>query len=224
MMTAMSDSFVDLTYRGLPLGRRVKLSGVRPSTGYLEVPTPMPVGTAIAILTDDTVALEASVVEIHEQVGGSDRAPGMLVRPKLEGEAARAWWQQRVTLPELEVQPAQETPVPQAAGSIAIVPPKRVQRDTQIGMAVPEVVEEKEDTAVMEAIIDATSAPVRDSMPAIVDDGKKTTMMDSVDLAALGLTSPSGQMPAVTEEQAAAAVADDDDKKSSGKKKRKRKG
>src|SRR5258706_13612641 len=102
MPGATIDSFVDLTYRGLQLGRRIKLTQVRPTTGYLEVPTPMPVGTAIAILTDDTVALEAIVVEIHEQVGGSDRPPGMVIRPKLEAEVAKKWWKDRVDLPELD--------------------------------------------------------------------------------------------------------------------------
>ena len=98
---------------------------------------------------------------------------------------------------------------------------------TDTGLAVPEPIDEKQDTAVME-VVDPALIPVRDSTPSvIVDDGKQTTMMESVDLAALGLTTPSGQMPAVTDEQAAAASDgdDDDDKKpsSSGVRKRRRK-
>src|SRR3954470_1653124 len=73
----MSESFVDLTYRGLSLGRRVKLAQVRPSTGYLEMPAPMPVGTKIAVVTDDGVAFDAIVNAIHEQTGGTDKPPGM---------------------------------------------------------------------------------------------------------------------------------------------------
>src|SRR3954470_16011466 len=88
----MSESFVDLTYRGLSLGRRVKLSQVRPSTGYLETPAPMPVGTAIQIATDDGITLDATVTAIHEQTGGSDKPPGMIVKPALAGEASEAWW------------------------------------------------------------------------------------------------------------------------------------
>jgi len=49
----VNESFVDLTYRGLSLGRRIKLTQVRPSSGYLELPSPMPVGTLVAISTDD---------------------------------------------------------------------------------------------------------------------------------------------------------------------------
>lgn len=94
------ESFVDLTYRGLALGRRIKLTQVRPTTGYLELPMPMPVGTQIAISTDEGVTLDATVTQIHEQVGGSDRVPGMIVKPVLEATAASSWWQARVALPE----------------------------------------------------------------------------------------------------------------------------
>ena len=107
----MIESFVDLTYRGLALGRRIKLTQVRPTTGYLELPMPMPVGTAIAIATDEGVTLDAVVVQIHEQVGGSDRVPGMTVRPALGVEAASSWWQARVALPEESNPMARERPI-----------------------------------------------------------------------------------------------------------------
>ncbi|MGE0870230.1 MAG: hypothetical protein AB7P03_16820 [Kofleriaceae bacterium] len=99
----MIESFVDLTYRGMSLARRVKLTQVRPSTCYLEMPAPMPVGTTIRIATDDGIELEATVTAIHEQVGGSDKPPGMTVAPKLAGDAsdpAVAWFKARVALPE----------------------------------------------------------------------------------------------------------------------------
>jgi hypothetical protein len=182
---AVSESFVDVTYRGLSLGRRVKLAQVRPSTGYLEVPQPMPVGTSIGIITDDTVALDATVVAIHEQVAGSETPPGMVVRPKLEGDVARSWWTTRVTLPELEPDR------PRAGGMISNVPVVVVQkRMTNPGIGVPEVLDDGHDTGVMDAIdpavLDAAGTTSRD-LPKIVDDGKKTTAMDAVDLAALGL-------------------------------------
>ncbi|MEO8706960.1 MAG: hypothetical protein ABI867_43435 [Kofleriaceae bacterium] len=96
------ESFVDLTYRGLSLGRRIKLTRVRPSTGYLEHPMPMPVGTAVAINTDDNLVFDAIVTDIHEQVGGSENAPGMTVTPALADDQRATWWRERVTLPELE--------------------------------------------------------------------------------------------------------------------------
>jgi hypothetical protein len=96
----VNESFVDLTYRGLSLGRRVRLSQVRPSTGYLELPAPMPVGSRIAITAEDGMAFDAVVTAIHEQVGGSDRTPGMIVAPALVAEPAAAWWAARVSLSE----------------------------------------------------------------------------------------------------------------------------
>jgi hypothetical protein len=94
------ESFVDLTYRGLSLGRRIKLGQVRPSSGYVELPAPMPVGTRVAIATDEGVTIEAVVTWVYEQVAGSDRTPGMIVAPALTAAAAAAWWQDRVALPE----------------------------------------------------------------------------------------------------------------------------
>ncbi|MDX2091493.1 MAG: hypothetical protein SFX73_26770 [Kofleriaceae bacterium] len=92
----MSESFVDLSYRGLSLGRRIKLTRVHAASGYLEMPAPMPVGTSIAIATDEGLTLEATVTRVHEQVGGATIAPGMQVAPKLEGDEIVAWWEARV--------------------------------------------------------------------------------------------------------------------------------
>lgn len=176
----MSESFVDLTYRGLSLGRRVKLSDVRPTTGYVEMPAPMPVGTQLGILTDDTVALDAVVVAIHEQVAGSDRTPGMVLRPRLDGDAAKQWWQKRVTLPEQEKRAS--APVIEAPPPVVVVS----RRMTNPGLGVPEAVEEGHDTGVMDAV----------DMPQ--EEAPKTVAMDAVDLKALGLTTGSGEMTAVT--------------------------
>lgn len=199
----MSESFVDLTYRGLALGRRVKLTQVRPSSGYLELPTPMPVGTSIGIATDDGVVTSAIVTEIHEQVGGAEHVPGMLVTPALDGDAARAWWSERTTLPEL-------APVPAPAPEVATVRPKRTS-------AVPELIDDGRNTAAM-AAVDSPDAEPRDTQQIdivtsgesqpdmqapIVDDGKRTIAMAAVDLEALGLDpATTGNIP---------VMGDDDD-------------
>jgi hypothetical protein len=190
-MPAMSESFVDLTYRGLVLGRRVKLTQVRPTTGYLEMPAPMPVGTAVGIATDDGVLASAIVTEIHEQVGGSEHVPGMLVKPALDSDAIRSWWSTRVALPELPVVPP---PVP----AVSTVRPKR-------SSAVPELVDDGRNTAAM-AAVDAPVEELRDTQVIevmnadeqvpIVDDGKRTIAMAAVDLEALGLDAAStGSIP-----------------------------
>jgi hypothetical protein len=218
-MTSMSESFVDLSYRGLALGKRIKLTQVRPTAGYLELPTPMPVGTTIGIATDDGVLLEALVAEVREQASGTDAVPGMVVRPKLDADAARAWWKQRVSLAEDKPMPA-----PDAEGRVTVVS----RRTTET--AAPQVQDDGRNTAVMSTIDDSAGMPTAEPSPSasdelpimgeptdpslprisaemaaqneIVDDGKRTMMMDAIDLEALGLNpaASSGSMPAVTDE------------------------
>jgi len=225
----MSESFVDLSYRGLALGKRIKLTQVRPTSGYLEMPTPMPVGTPIGIATDEGVLMEALVTEIHEQVGGSDRIPGMVVKPKLDADAAHKWWTSRVELPQEKVEKA--APAPDAGGKVTVMSARMSGQ-----VAVPELIDDGRSTAVMDAVSETQLEP-RDTNPGmaavrvsaqieavaalpIQDDGKSTMMMDAVDLAALGLdASSSGSMPAMK-------AADDEDSngdKPEGKGKKKKK-
>ena len=189
----MSESFVDLSYRGLALARRVKLTQVRPSTGYVEMPTPMPVGTHVAIATDDGVAIEAVVTEIHEQIGGATHTPGMLVKPALEGAGAD-WWKARVSgadpVPEPKVDPRVDPE--ELRRTDPMVPTTIVGKRMTGEIAIPEIVDDGQNTGVMDAV---------DPDASLVDDGKHTTMMDAVDLEALGLDAngrPSGEMTAVS--------------------------
>ncbi len=181
----MIDSFVDLTYRGLSLGRRVKLTQVRPSTGYVETPVPMPVGTAIAIATDEGIVFDALVMTVHEQVGGSDRAPGMVVAPAF-GEAVersdqREWWKARVALPE-------EPPASTRIKPVTVRPRTHTMPEPAIDVA---------ETSIGEVPTMSTTG-VHD----VVDDGKLTMMMDAVDPAALGLDmGDSGSLPAASDEE-----------------------
>jgi hypothetical protein len=94
------ESFVDLTYRGLSLGRRIKLGQVRPSSAYLELAAPMPVGTPVSLTTDDGLTIDATVTWVYEQVAGSERTPGMIVVPALAADPAAAWWTARIALPD----------------------------------------------------------------------------------------------------------------------------
>ena len=123
--TAM-EAFVDLTYRGLSLARRIKLTQVRPTTGYLEHATPMPVGTAVSIKTDDGVVFDAVVVYVYEQIGGSERAPGMTVKPTLGDAALVAWWSQHVALPELDPKRFERGRSPSVRPRSVSVPPQPI--------------------------------------------------------------------------------------------------
>jgi hypothetical protein len=218
----MIESFVDLTYRGLSLGKRVKLTQVRPTTGYLETPAPMPVGTEFEIATDEGLVLEAIVRGIHEQVGGSDRVPGMTFSPKLADEGRQAWWTNRVALPEepppspraarVTVRPRSQaisTPpqtlpgIAVAAPDVEVTQPQQVIHDEPPGSAttiMPAIDQELLESLTRKSgEIEAISTT---GDHAVVDDGKMTMMMDAVDPASLGLDiGDSGSMP----------VAEDDD-------------
>lgn len=154
------ESFVDLTYRGLSLGRRVRLSQVRPSYGWLELPAPMPVGTQIAIAADEGVAFEATVTWSYEQVAGASRPPGMTVTPALTAGPAAAWWAARVALPDDDV--AGQAPV--AAG----------------GRSRPVM-----EAPALEAPAGEASMMRRTGEHDVVDDGSRTMIMESLDPATL---------------------------------------
>jgi len=238
----VNESFVDLTYRGLSLGRRIKLTQVRPSSGYLELPSPMPVGTLVAISTDDGVSFDATVAWVNEQVAGTDRAPGMVVIPELGAEPATAWWKARVALSDddsprprrpsrpsrpVTVRPRSHTrptppsmealvdhaaikadldariaaaagaaPVAAAFAPVAIDPPMPV-------AAIVDDDDEPEMTVSTDEESPAEALPLlrNTGEHAVVDDGAATTIMQSVDPAALGLeTGMSGEftLPGVT--------------------------
>ncbi|HLL25404.1 MAG TPA: hypothetical protein VK427_24880 [Kofleriaceae bacterium] len=207
----MIESFVDLSYRGLALGRRIKLTAVRPTTGYLELPMPMPVGTHVSIVTDDGIALDAVVTGIHEQVGGSDRMPGMIVKPMLEGEAEASWWQARVALPDdapaasartrpLTVRPrSKTTPQPIAVPvQVESPPPELPPSDPAPADVAPPPVAEDNRTVIMPALDQEMLAKVSASEGEVerltrttgehevIDDGLHTTVMEAVDPSALG--------------------------------------
>jgi hypothetical protein len=92
-----SESFVDVTYFGFEIGRRLRIGEFGPTTAYLEHPTPLPVGTALDIVTDDAGAIRATVLRVQEQVAGTERSPGMHVRAEALAGAPAAWWAARVT-------------------------------------------------------------------------------------------------------------------------------
>lgn len=240
----VNESFVDLTYRGLSLGRRVRLSQVRPSTGYLELPAPMPVGSRIAIAAEDGTAFDAVVTAIHEQVAGSDRTPGMIVAPALAAEPATAWWAARVSLPDddaLRARPATgadrirpatvrprshttPTPPPLAGGTTDEVPTIISDLDARVAAAAgvaprPDGDRNAMRTLVMplseiEALTAASSEdggePGAEILPPagehpVIDDGKRTVIMQPVDPVYLGLAALGGASA-----QSAEAEADAD--------------
>lgn len=201
MIGGVIESFVDLTYRGLSLGRRIRLSQVRPSSGYLELSAPMPVGTQIAIATDDGVTLDATVTWIHEQVGGSDRPPGMTVAPTLAAAPAAAWWSARIALPDDEAARSRTVQVveaaPAAPGGAATLGGAAADVHEAPTIAMPAI------ELPAEAFPDrgAPDEPAAPTDPAamratgehdVIDDGGHTMIMAPIDLATLGLDPATG--------------------------------
>jgi hypothetical protein len=113
----MGDRFVDVSYRGLGVGSRIKLRDVTTEGGYLESTAPMPVGTPLEVLLEDGTRLGAVVVHVHEQVAGGTETAGMRIRPVVSGAAARQWWQSQPEPP-----PRPVLAVPQAAAIVDVSP------------------------------------------------------------------------------------------------------
>jgi hypothetical protein len=180
------ESFVDLTYRGLALGRRIKLTEVRPTTGFVELPAPMPVGTQLALVTDEGLALEATVTWIHEQVAGAERAPGMVVAPTLAGDAAAAWWKARVTLPEAEAprpRPTRSRPVTVRPRS----PTERTRSATEVPPPVAAPAPSMEILAAVDpaAVSPAAAAPANEILAAVDPAAVEPTAASTEILAAV---------------------------------------
>ena len=197
----MIESFVDLTYRGLSLGRRVKLSHVRPSTGYLETPAPMPVGTSILIATDEGVSIEAKVTAIHEQTGGSDKPPGMTIAPSLADEALESWWRARVAYPDEDVAR------PRTASSPIVRPRAHAQVDDVPPVPEPVPVRAPDPEPPGGKTIAMTAIAVDDAGG---DGGKATMIMPAVDQELLEqLTRPSGEIEKLVRSTGEHEVIDD---------------
>ncbi len=69
--------FVDVTYRGLRVATRARLTESAPGTGFVEVEAPLPVGTSIKLGGD--TAGDARVTGVVEQEAGAKSPPGMRI-------------------------------------------------------------------------------------------------------------------------------------------------
>lgn len=195
----MGDSFVDVTYRGLEVGRRLRIRDFTSDAAYVEAPTPMPVGTPVDIAIDGGIVVKAIVARVHEQVGGSDRPPGMKVRASLDG-AARAWWTDR----------AKELPAPPEPVRVVVPREETAPASPESG---PVVVDDGKRTQVMPVI----DPELSDGTPGeLEDDGKRTQMMSTVEIEAIvaqatRAPSPSPEDSGEVEIEVSGGGADDED-------------
>ncbi len=247
-MPAMAaEEFVDVSYRGIEVGKQLKLIEFGPTTAYLEHPKPLPVGTQVELVAGG-VQFSARVLRVNEQVAGAEIEAGMRLGVALEGDA-KGWWEQQVSgedpqIPE-PVPPAVEAAVADSppvlaeaaadADSAAVavepeaVPVEAESADTArptLEMAAVEPSDSDVSTTEIEMVADepepepAAPAPA-DEVPTTSHRKKRgparTQIMSAVDIE-LALGA-GGQE--VVEDAVEAALADDDKPK---KKKRRRRG
>ncbi len=144
------EQFVNVSYQGIDVGQSLKLVEFGPHTAYLELVTPMPVGTALRIETDAGLAFDAQVVRVQEQVAGAEHSPGMRIRVGEVDETVAAWWAPLVDSADPELpEPAEATTAAAPAGGV----PKPPEPPEQIDDAVtaPNGAEPRR-TAVMDAV------------------------------------------------------------------------
>jgi hypothetical protein len=173
------ETFVDVTYRGLDLGRRQRLCEVGPTTAYLEHPAPMPVGTRLELSTDVGVVLGVEVARVHEQIAGAERTPGMRVRaPRLDARAAEVWRglvsgedPAPVPLPSEEVPPARSV-ADGVADDVAVDPSAPTQL---VSLA-------EAPTQLMPRVEDGAGGPAEAELN---DDRRRTELMSAVDVEAI---------------------------------------
>lgn len=210
----MSEHFVDVSYRGLEVGRRIRLAEVGPSTAYLEHGAPLPVGSEIALLTDHGLTVAATVLRVYEQVAGVS-SPGMRIGVAELDKRASAWWSERVTVGDAAVSPPSEeapAPVPEEV-DVAVT-----ERNESPAGARTEVVEVV-DVAGLAARADAHAAAPDEP------DTRATQRMSAVEIADIEAVAPEKAEAAPEKAEAAPpekAEPAPEEKNDSKKKKRRR--
>jgi hypothetical protein len=214
----MGESFVDVTYRGLELGKRLRLRDLRPEAGYLEIPLPMPVGTHLILRTDEGLEIPAHVTAVHEQVAGGDVHPGMRLKPHLGG-AAVSWWQSRIDQAAVaaedaarriaEQKAAEQKAAEQQAASVKstmVMSTDAVEAALAAGDAVEGYVDDGHRTEVMAAVDPEALAGV-----------KSTTVMDAIDISMItGEPPPDVGLATADDDEAEISVEDESDGEVSG--------
>ena len=186
----MTEDFVDVTWRGLEVVKQARLRGTGARSAYLEHATPMPTGSQLTLRTADGPELAAVVARVQEQIGGRTEPPGMELTIEASGAAA-SWWLVRV---EAHAASLDEAAVAQAtAAQSARI---RASARETISMSIA-AIPHSEPPVMPVAPIE--TAPTRPSSratavtipppihvpighpPRIVDDGRRTDLMISVD-------------------------------------------
>lgn len=140
------EQLVDVSYRGLSVGTSVALRDFGPSTAYVEVEDPMPVGSVVDVTNDGGDGFSARVIHVREKTDSAPNA-GMRIFVEELPEAVRGWWSSHVSQ---EDPPAATQPPPPEQAQDAVSPEPAAEPD-----AVPEAVPQSQTpqrTQVMAAV------------------------------------------------------------------------
>jgi hypothetical protein len=198
----MSEAFVDVTWRGLEVGKRVKLHAIHPGDAYIDHATPMPVGTVLAIRTDEGLEIAATVTRVHEQVGGSNEVPGMQVKPALAGAAAE-WWKARAEeAPVASPVPVMVTPPVVVTPPVMVTPPEPATQVTvaPVSPAALAAAEDPRASIVAKPTLTMSTVEVQRAMAAAgavteEQDPGRTEVMSAVDAATIEALAASAEEP-----------------------------
>ena len=106
------EQLVDVTYRGLELGKALPISELQPSSATVECPEPMPSGTELS-MTVAGMVIPVVVKKVREKNSTSELPGAMIVAPLALDDAARTWWNGGEPVVELEAAAAE----PEAAAA-----------------------------------------------------------------------------------------------------------
>jgi hypothetical protein len=171
----MAEAFVDLLYRGLPLGSRARMTQFEAQHAYVELPAPMPVGTAISIQAEGS-PIAATVVEIVEQTAGSERPPGMRIRAVLDADAKRTWWTEASGNPAVLDGAAVVKPEPAVATTFEVKPEAKIETKPAVKIETKPAAELEEAPAA--ELEEAPSGGATQVMPAMTESGILQTVSE----------------------------------------------
>ncbi len=162
--------FVDVRYRGLECGSKLRIEDFAASQAYLHHPLPMPVGSPLLVDTGEGLEIPVTVSRVCEQVAGNDKPAGMFVRPQALTDLAQSWWDERVARTEepVAIIAAPAEPAPQSAAEPSGTVAEQSQQNNQSED------EEDGDTEVVDVALPTHKAASKDPSSEIEDAADET--------------------------------------------------
>jgi hypothetical protein len=202
-----SEALVDLSYRGLVLGKRVRLLQVGPQSAYVAHDAPMPVGTHLVLTVDQSLTIPAQVARVRE-ADTKDGPAGMWLRANVVEDHARAWWDAHVT--------AEDPRIPEPAGGRIRTEAPVVPAPAATPAVAPPVEPEAEPASTPEAQPAVAAAAAAEAQPAVAGEAEAEAMpaveREAEAQPAVAAAAEVEAQPAVAgEDEAQPAVAGEDE-------------